>query len=149
MKEFSVKVSVRKYSPGNIRYSAYSVTDAAHVFLSFAGDKVAVEMTPKKGFKAAEIKKRFLQELEDEKLRERLFEENRELREFLILKAMNEPRAEEKTGEDGLTPEQRKELDEMIRQVEEELESEEKSEKKDSRGIMKTWEEKHAGENKK
>ncbi len=141
MKEISVKVGLNKYSLETIRYSAYSLTDEAYVFLRFAGrGAVEVKITPKSNANLNTLRKRFLRELEDEKLRERLFRENAALREFLVIKALTDDGKVPKT-EDGLTPEQEKELDELIKQVEEEIERENK--KEGGKQVTMTWEERY------
>jgi len=84
-------------------------------------------------------------------LRERVSEENRGLREFLTLKGLNfQPRAVAQEDA-GLTPQQEKELNELIAQIETEIKSETgKASKADPLGITSTWEDKYgAGDKKK
>jgi predicted transglutaminase-like cysteine proteinase len=105
-----------------------------------------VELTPKPGSRAAaaELSRAFRLELADEKLRERVSRENRGLREFLTLKALNfqpQSRAQEDAG---LTPQQEKELNELIAQIETEIKTETgKVSKADPLGITSTWEDKY------
>ena len=92
-----------------------------------------------------------LGELKNEKIRADIFKNNAELREHLILKALSsEEKPQPRTDDAGLTPEQEKELDELISQVEEEIRKESSGRKKaDPLGINQTWEEKNAGKRKK
>ena len=147
-----LKADLRKYSLEDIRYAAYSVTDEAHVALKKLNLKtIEVSFAQKGKVSVKKTVKKFAEELKDEKIRSDIFRENSELREFLILKALNyeeKPQAQESDA--GLTPEQEKELDELISQVEEEIKKEASGDKKsDPLEINKTWEEKYAGKRKK
>lgn len=137
-----VKISVGtdRYSLETIRYAAYSLSGVCHVLLSSRKDRVEAVFHPKKGSTQADIKKLFLRELEDEKFREGLFRENRELHYWLLKRAVNHvPGAEKKKDDSGLTPEQEKELEQLIAQVEKEI----KSGKGDPKGITRTWEQRY------
>ena len=143
----SVKVGLKDYDLNTVRYAAYAVSDAAYVFITPAGKgAVCVEFTPKTGAASKELARRFRDELKDEKLRAAIFDANRELREFMILKALSyeaagAPAAQE---DSGLTPEQEKELDALIAQVESEIKKESAgSGTKDPLGITRTWEEQY------
>jgi His-Xaa-Ser system protein HxsD len=141
----SIRVGFGKYGLDTIRYAAYSVSDAAHVFLKPAAGGVTVELTPKTASPKNNLSGRFSAELKDEKLRAAVFDANRELREFMILKALAYEAAPAAGQEDSsLTPEQEKELDALIAQVESEIKRESAGRKgKDPLGITKTWEEKY------
>ena len=144
----SVVVSLKNHTLDSIRYAAHSLGGLAYAFIKpLPGGKVLVELAPKPGLttaKAAALKRLFRGELEDEKLRERVSSENRELREFLLLKAMNyQPKPPEK-DDSGLTPQQEKELNDLIAQIEGEIKAETaKGASADPLGITSTWEEKY------
>lgn len=151
-KNIAIQVSLKKYSLDSIRYAAHSLGGLAFALIKpLPGDKVLVDLTPKPGLAAAKIaglKRLFQAELEDEKLRERVSAENRELREFLLLKAMNyQPKPPEK-DDSGLTPQQEKELNDLIKQIEGEIKAETaKGASADPLGITSTWEEKYDSKN--
>ena len=154
-------VSLRDYPLDVVRYAAYAVSDAAYVFIKPAGKgAVTLEFSPKQrsgdsgqgtgvgGHKsqAGNLAGRFREELKDEKIRAAIFDSNRELREFMVLKALayeDTPAAAQKE-DSGLTPEQESELDALIAQVEGEIKKESAGKKtKDPLGITRTWEEKY------
>jgi His-Xaa-Ser system protein HxsD len=147
----SLKCDLKKYSLEDIRYAAYSVTDEAHIALKKLNLKtIEISFLPKAKFSVKKTIKRFTEELKDEKIRAGIFKENSELREFLILKALNYEEKPQTQDDAGLTPEQEKELDELISQVEEEIKKESSGKKKsDPLEINKTWEEKYASKSKK
>lgn len=145
-----VDVSLKNFSLCAVRYAAYAVSGRAHVFLEpLAGGRVRARFTPKpgSGARTPELARAFRLELADEKLRERVSDENRGLREFLTLKALNyqpQARAQE---DSGLTPQQEKELNELISQIENEIKSETGGRKADPLGITSTWEDKYGADN--
>ncbi|MEI7529861.1 MAG: hypothetical protein WCK76_13075 [Elusimicrobiota bacterium] len=143
----SVKVNLKKYSPEAVRYAAYAVSDEAFVMVRGGlGGRAAVDLTPRGGRPGRGLKARFLSELDDEKLRETASCDNRELREFLVRKALSPETKPAAKADSGLTPEQEKELADLITQVEDEIKEEERSgRRKDPLGITKTWEEKYGG----
>jgi len=135
-------ISLKKYSPETARYAAYSLTGEAYAFLSPAGaDALSVELRPKPGAGKAGLAARFRAALREEALRETLFEENKGLREFMLLKALSAPEPAPAPSA-ALTPEQEKELDALIAQVEREI-KEESAPGKDPLGITRRWEDKH------
>ena len=147
----SVVVSLKTYTLDSIRYAAHSLGGLAFALIKpLPGGKVLVDLAPKPGLpaaKAAGLARRFRGELEDEKLRERVSSENRELREFLLLKAMNyQPKPPEK-DDSGLTPQQEKELNDLIAQIEGEIKAETAGAAADPLGITSTWEEKYDSKN--
>jgi len=97
VKTTAIEVDFKNSSLCAVRYAAYAASGRAHVFLRpLRGGRVRVEFSPKPGERvtAAELSRAFRLELADEKLRERVSEENRGLREFLTLKGLNfQPRA--------------------------------------------------------
>jgi hypothetical protein len=142
-----IQVSLKKYSLDSIRYAAHSLGGLAYALIKpLPGGKVLVDLSSKPGLPAPApgLERLFLAELEDEKLRERVSSENRELREFLLLKAMNyQPKPPEK-DDSGLTPQQEKELNDLITQIEGEIKAEaSKGPSADPLGITSTWEEKY------
>ena len=150
-KNISIQVSLKKYSLDSIRYAAHSLGGLAFALIKpLPGDKVQVDLAPRPGTAAgaASLAKRFQGELEDEKLRERVSSENRELREFLLLKAMNyQPKPPEK-DDSGLTPQQEKELNDLIAQIEGVIKAETaKGASAAPLGITSTWEEKYDSKN--
>jgi len=150
----AIRVSLKDYALNIVRYAAHAVSDAACVFIKPGGKgAVAVEFTPKHQSpvishrsQAGNLLRRFKEELKDEKLRAAIFDANRELREFMILKALayeDKPVAAQKE-DSGLTPEQESELDALIAQVEGEIKKESAGKNaKDPLGITRTWEEKY------
>jgi len=143
----AVKVSLKDQNLDVIRYAAHAVSDAAYVFIKPAGKgAVALEFSPKNKPAAKDLLPRFKEELKDEKIRAAIFDANRDLREFMILKALSyedTPSAAQKE-DSGLTPEQESELDALIAQVESEIKKESAGNKdKDPLGITRTWEEKY------
>ena len=146
--KISLKCNLQKYSLEDIRYAAYSVSDKAYVLLKKSNLKtVEVSFKRKNGNSVQKTVKLFKEEVENEKIRAGIFKDNVELRAHLILQALNyEDKPETQTDDVGLTPEQEKELDDLISQVEKELKEESEGRKnRDPLGINKTWEEKNAG----
>lgn len=146
-KNISIQVSLKKYTLDAVRYAAHSLGGSAYALLKpLPGGRVLVELSPKKGA-AAGLAGLFRAALEDEKLRERIAAENRELREFMLLKALNyRPRPPEK-DDSGLTPQQEKELNDLIAQIEGEIKAEAKGAAADPLGITSTWEDKYDNKN--
>lgn len=147
-KNIAIQVSLKKYTLETVRYAAHSLGGAAYALLKpLPGGKVLVELSPKKGG-AAGLPGLFRAALEDERLRERVAAENRDLREFMLLKALTwRPRQPEK-DDSGLTPQQEKELNDLIAQIEGEIKGEAgAAASADPLGITSTWEEKHDNKN--
>lgn len=138
MKKIDILVDRKKFSLETIRYAAYAMSGAAYVTLGAGKTSVKVSFFPKNGRLAGDLKKLFLRELEDEKFREGLFDRNKDLRFWMVKRAINHVPEQVNRAEDvGLTPEQEKELEQLIAQVESEIK------KEDPRGITKTWEQKY------
>lgn len=152
-KTVSVEVSLKAYSLDAVRYAAYAVSGPVFVFLKMAGkNAVRAELTSKTipPAPASLLKKMFLSELADEKLREAVSGNNRDLREFLILKALSPAEKPAGPPDPGLTAEQEKELEDLIAQVEKEIKLDSRSGKsKDPLGITRTWEDKYGAKNRK
>lgn len=130
-----------------VRYAAHAVSGAAHVLIrrGKAGTAV-VELSPTGKISGKGVAASFLSELADEKIRASIHSANRELRDFMILKALSKDAAPEPARQDdsGLTPEQEKELDALIAQVESEIKRESASgAAADPLGITRTWEDKY------
>jgi len=142
-----IVVSLKEYSLETVRYAAHAASSAARVFIRTSGRDAAVaEFEPTGKLPGAKIAAAFKAELEDEKLRASVYEANRELRDFMILKALAASEAAQKLPQDdsGLTPEQEKELDALIAQVESEIKQEAAAgASADPLGITKTWEDKY------
>ncbi|MBI4352228.1 MAG: hypothetical protein HY550_12400 [Elusimicrobia bacterium] len=149
-KNIAIRVSLKKYSLESVRYAAHSLGGLAYALIKpLPGGRVLVDLSPRPGSGAAAgLAERFRRELEDEKLRERVSSANRELREFLLLKALNyRPKPPEK-DDSGLTPQQEKELNDLIAQIEGEIKAETaKGASADPLGITSTWEEKYDSKN--
>ncbi|MFA6434580.1 MAG: hypothetical protein WCW52_07790 [Elusimicrobiales bacterium] len=148
----SVDLGFKEHSPDTIRYAAYAVSGEAYVFIKPEAGGTAVEFTPKSGNRGTEsgtakaLLKRFQEELEDEKLRAAISDANLPLREFMILKALSytAPPGGVRRDDSGLTPEQEKELNALIAQVEREIRKESAGRRtKDPLGLTRTWEEKY------
>jgi hypothetical protein len=147
----SLRVDLKKNTLDAVRYAAYSVSGEAYVLIApLPKGGASVEFTPKPGAAAgaAELKRRFLLELSDEKLRERISIGNRELREFLLLKSLNYRPAPAAQDDSGLTPRQEKELNDLIAQIEGEIKAESaKGAPADPLGITSTWEDRYDTKN--
>lgn len=141
-KKETARVDLKKYSLDAARYAAYAVSGEAFVFIRAAGKgALEVDLAPKAG--AAGLKVRFLAELEDEALREKVSDANRELREFIVLKALSAPPPPPPAADSGLTPEQEKELADLISQVEKEIKEDARGQAADPLGLTRTWEDKY------
>lgn len=145
-RNISIQVSLKEHSLDSVRYAAHSLGGVAYVLLKpLPGARVAVELSLKPGARpAAPLAKLLRAELQDERLRERVAAENRELREFMLLKALNyRPKPPEK-DDSGLTPQQEKELNDLIAQIEGEIKAEAAgAPSADPLGITSTWEDKY------
>ncbi|MCX5792095.1 MAG: hypothetical protein NTY45_07755 [Elusimicrobia bacterium] len=146
-KTIILKVDLKKYSADAVRYAAYAVSGAAFVMVRGAGKTgMAVELSARDGKPPAGLRARFLSELADEKLREAVAGNNRELREFLVMKALSPVKKPEAAADPGLTAEQEKELEELIAQVEGEIKKDAlNGRQEDPLGITRTWEDTYGG----
>lgn len=146
-KMISVAVSLKDYNLDTVRYAAYASSGAAHVFIRMDGPGAAVaEFVPKGAAAGKAVAAAFRAELADEKLREAVSDNNRELREFLVMKALTPEKKPAAASDSSLTAEQEKELEDLIAQVESEIKKDAGSgRQKDPLGITKTWEDKYAG----
>lgn len=144
----SIKVDLKKYSPEAVRYAAYAVSGQAFVLVRGGGkDALAVDLNARNGQPPAGLKARFLAELADEKLREAVAANNRELREFLVLKALSPVKKQETPADPGLTAAQEKELEALIAQVENEIKKDALNGRQaDPLGITRTWEDTYGGD---
>lgn len=135
-----------------IRYAAYLFTEDYYVFLKKKGKNYQITISPKKDIKnisAAIVKKDFESKLKEETLRYEIYQKNKPLREFLIKKAILEGDkiasiSQDFNQETTLTKEEKKELEKIIKEVEEELKT---YNSKKTKEIAQTWEEKHAKNN--
>lgn len=149
MRNVKIKVSIGsgagEYALDAVRYAAYSLSAAAYVLIEPAGKgAVQVSFSERPGARLAGIEARFKQALADEALREKNFDENRGLREFMILKALSAAEPAKPQQDTGLTADQEKELDALIAQVESEIKEETSSGRSgDPLGIAKRWEDKN------
>ncbi|MHB0996261.1 MAG: hypothetical protein ACYC2I_07830 [Elusimicrobiales bacterium] len=143
-KKETARVDLKKYSLDAARYAAYAVSGEAFVFVRAAGKSaLEVELRSKSGGAAVGLKSRFFAELEDEALREKVSDANRELREFIVLKALSAPPPPPPAADSGLTPEQEKELADLISQVEKEIKEDARGQAADPLGLTRTWEDKY------
>jgi len=141
----NLKLSLKKYLLEDIRYVSYLYTKDNYVFIDINNkNEVLVNIEPK--FNSQKIdKKEFLKLLDEETKRSEIYKANMELREYIIKSSMCYKPITDNNVE-GLTPEEEKELDKLIAEVEQELKSE--SVKEDKLEIKKTWEEKYGDKNK-
>lgn len=147
-KAVSVSVSLGDCGLDAVRYAAHAVSGSAHVLIRRNGRREAVvEFSPTGAVSGKSVAAAFRAELADEKVRAFLHDANRELRDFMILKALSgkEAPAPARQDDSGLTPEQEKELDALIAQVESEIkrESSAAGAAGDPLGITRTWEDKY------
>ncbi|MBI5745084.1 MAG: hypothetical protein HY952_11115 [Elusimicrobia bacterium] len=140
-----VAVNLKKYSLETVRYAAHAASAAARVFIKLKGPATAVvEFSPTGKLPGPKIAAAFRAELDDETLRAKIWAANSELRDFMILKALSTEPARAQQDDSGLTPEQEKELDDLIAQVESEIKQEAAAgASADPLGITKTWEDKY------
>lgn len=144
IKTFTVRVDLGKHRIEAVRYAAYALSGQYHVMLAPGGRKNALEVSfrPKQGGGAGDPGRRFAAELADEELRAAAASSGAKLREFIYLKALSAPPpAPAPQAASGLTPEQERELDDIIAQVEKEIKAETGRGRKDPLGITRTWEE--------
>jgi hypothetical protein len=143
----SVSVRLKDYAIDAVRYAAHAVSGAAHVLIKRNGPlEAVVEFSPTGTSPGKAVAARFRSELADEKLRTSIHDANRELRDFMILKALSKDGvpAPARQDDSGLTPEQEKELDALIAQVESEIKRETSvGAAGDPLGITRTWEDKY------
>ncbi|MBP7795723.1 MAG: hypothetical protein KA059_02975 [Elusimicrobiales bacterium] len=134
--------NIKDYSLDLIKETSYLFSDILWVLIEKNDNKVKVSLELfNKRLNINDIRKIFMKRLDEEKIKNEIFEENIKFREYLIKQAMTyQP---EKNDTDGLTQEEERELEKLIKEVEDEL-------KKESGGsndseIKKTWEEKYGG----
>jgi hypothetical protein len=143
----SVRINLKSCGLEVVRYAAHAVSGAAHVLIKRNGLREAVvEFSPTGTIPGKTVAARFRSELADEKLRASLHDANRELRDFMILKALSKdgPPPPAQQDDSGLTPAQEKELDALIAQVESEIKRETSAGTAgDPLGITRTWEDKY------
>ena len=145
-KTVSVSVDLGVFGLDIVRYAAHAVSGSAHVLIKRNGSREAVvEFSPTRPLSGG-VAAAFRSELADEKVRAAIHDANRELRDFMILKALSKEAAPPQARQDdsGLTPEQEKELDALIAQVESEIKKESSAGVSgDPLGITRTWEDKY------
>lgn len=146
-KKISITVPLQRYPMDTVRYAAYALSGRAFVALKKKGSSsLEISFSPMPGMKfdPAGLRKDLKLELEDESLRSRIFDLNAPLREHLMLRAMSaEPAAPAPPPEPGLTPEQERELEELIASVEKEIKRESAAGGK----AAATWEERYGRKN--
>lgn len=148
--KISLKVSLKKNSLDAVRYAAHSMGGAAFAWLKpLPGGQVLVELSARPGRRLpAGLARAFSAELEDERLREKVSAGNRDLREFMLLKALNYRPAPPQKDDAGLTVQQEKELNDLIAQIESEIKAEASTAKSsDPLGITRTWEDRYESKN--
>ena len=141
-----MKINICDYSLAAIRYAAYAQTDKAGVHIKMADKNTAeIFFSVKPGKKYEAIENSFLQELRDEKIREKSRKANIAAYLMIIKKTLRsfclQPEGKEAVLP-ALSKEQEQDLDNLIAEVEKELQMEmESSSSSDSDNITKTWEE--------
>lgn len=133
--------------------AAYLMTDEA--FVSLSGDKskkLKVSLTPKPGsaLKQAELEARFRAELSAQKVRWAIAKNNQPIREFIaeqaVLLANGRLEAPEEPAADALSEEQRKEIEKLIAEVEDEIKTlNDKKSAKDPKNLSASWEARQEG----
>lgn len=150
-KPFSIKV--KEHGLEAVLGAAYLMMDRAYVALGGNPKTVlTVELTPKAGFTRKDVEAAFLAELATQKVRWKLAQGNLPVREHVAELAVRlangqlppEPAADEAPA-DQLTDEQRKEIEKLIAEVEDEIKT--MNAKKspaaaDPKNIKASWEEK-------
>ena len=133
--------------------AAYLMTDVAYARIEEASPKRArlvLGLKPGQALKAAELKDRFLGELEAQRLRWAILRENRELREFVAEQAVllasgrlpePEPAPAPAPAVEELSAEQRADIDRLIAEVEAEIkEMNERKALPDPKNVQASWE---------
>ncbi len=123
-----------------IRYVSYTLTDKFWVFIKKNKGNIDIylESIDGKPIDKKKIKKIIDGRIKEELIRENIFQRTKELREYLIHKALTyTPPSSISEIEEGLTKEEEEELERLIKEIEEEIKKESKDE------IKKTWEERH------
>lgn len=144
MKELSIQIDTKKYPKEDICYAAYKMSGNYYVQIEKSGrNKIKVIFTPKNNCHVSmlEIKSMFFKELKDESIRQKVSMYNAGLREFMIVKGIGYNDKQLSDEDSELTPEQEKELQNIIAQVEKEIKR--SSNKEDPLGITQTWEERY------
>lgn len=133
----------KKYPLEVIRYVFYTLSDRFWVIINRTDDKIKVglESISEKSIDIKKLKEEIEEEFKNELIRQKIWKENKDLREYLIQKAITYTPPAPKSSDEGLTPEEEKELEKLIKEVEEEISKEMKKEKKND--VKKTWEEKY------
>lgn len=137
-------VSLSENTAEAVRYAAYTCTDDFWVQIQpFGNNDLEVIFTPKKNKETKHAEKRFMEELSDEKIREKSRMQNVAASEMIIRKSMSKFNPLFIRDEQpALSEEQERELDDLIAEVEKELQAEMNSSKADDpQHITKTWEE--------
>jgi His-Xaa-Ser system protein HxsD len=150
MSEFAIKIDIKRYPKEDICYAAYKMSGNNYVQIEKKGkNEIKVILIPKNNssLSTLKIKNLFLKGLKDEVIRQKISLHNIKLREFMILKGIYYQDKQVSDKDSGLTPEQEKELENIIAQVEQEIKS--SSYKKDPLGITRTWEERYGDKVKK
>lgn len=142
-KNISFIYDEKKYPLEVIRYVFYTLSDRFWIFINKSKNKINVSIEPMHNtkFDISKIKKEIEDEFKNEMIRQKIWNENKELREYLIQKAITYTPPSPNSSDNDLTPEEEKELEKLIKEVEEEISKELKKEKKND--IKKTWEEKY------
>lgn len=142
--QITVKVNFSKYGLEVIRYVAYELSDKFWVLIEKGKKKneINVILEPiNSKLNVKNLKKVFYDKLNEEKLRSEIYDKNIKLREHLIKQAiLYQPSNNE--SDSFLTPEEEKELEKLIKEVEMEL-KEELNETGELNEIKKSWEEKN------
>jgi hypothetical protein len=128
-----------------VKHAALALAGEAYVELTSAKGAVRVGLAPKAGADDAALRAlaaRFGDSLEAEAIREELDANGRALREHMIRLALR-PESAPADADIQLSPEQQKELDRLIAEVEAEVAKEPGGAGPDPLGVDKTWEEKH------
>ncbi|MEF3280849.1 MAG: hypothetical protein K6357_07790 [Elusimicrobiota bacterium] len=148
MNKITLKYDLNKYPIEAVRYVFYTLTSQFYVLLSTEKNFIKAELKPISDSKIdiKKLKKNIELELRDEILRQRIMNDSLKLREYLIRKAITYS-PQTPVSPDTLSTEEEKELEKLIKEVEEELKKEMEEEK--SNEIKKTWEEKYGNKSKK
>jgi hypothetical protein len=140
----SVVVAREEYPVSAVKHAAFSLTEDVFAALEPAANGVRVVLRPKR--ERADLKAllgRFAAALSEEELRDRIEDGNVGLRDHIVALALRGEEPAKTETEDGaeLTPEQEKELDRLVAEVEAELGKESSAAESDPSGVVKTWEE--------
>lgn len=131
IKQKNIKIIVdnKVFSSEIIKYTAYRYTDKWWVFIKKEKqNKIVIFFTPKSNLdlndlSTSKLRKTFLKNLWEEKIRQKIYQNTINLHIWMLKNAINynEKQINERNDDFVLTPEEEEEINNLIKEVEEEL----------------------------